>query len=65
LVPGHDGLHGIAALHKRHPYMSIIMATGQGDEMVATEAMKSGASDYIPKKRIHAESIRRVVESLR
>jgi diguanylate cyclase (GGDEF)-like protein len=62
-MPGHDGLHGIAALHERHPYMPIIMATGEGDEIVATEAMKRGASDYIPKMHIHAESMRRVIES--
>src|ERR1700681_2483436 len=62
-MPGHDGLHGIAALHERLPYMSIIMATGQGDERVATEAMKLGASDYIAKTNIHAKSIRRTIES--
>ena len=31
--------------------------------MVAIEAMKRGASDYIPKSKIDPESIRRVVES--
>jgi signal transduction histidine kinase len=62
-MPGHDGLHGIAALHERFPFMSIIMATGQGDEMVATEAMKCGAADYIPKMHIQADSIRRVITS--
>jgi hypothetical protein len=62
-MPGHDGLHGITALHERLPDMSIIMATGQGDEMVATEAMKRGASDYIPKAHIHATSISRVIEN--
>jgi len=30
----------------------IIMLTGRGDESTAVEAMKSGASDYIPKDRI-------------
>ena len=35
-MPRFDGLRGIAALHERLPYMAIIMATGQGDEMVAT-----------------------------
>lgn len=62
-LPGHDGLHCIAELHARLPDLAIIMATGQGDEMVATEAMKRGASDYLPKKLIHADSIKRVVEN--
>src|SRR5258708_8603815 len=62
-MPGHDGLHGVAALHEQHPFTSIIMATGEGDEMVATEAMKRGASDYIPKARLHEDTIRRIIES--
>ena len=62
-MPGRDGLDGITALHERHPYMSVIMSTGQGDEAVATEAMKRGASDYIGKAYINANSIRRSIES--
>ena len=60
-MPGGDGLSGIAALHERLPFMSIIISTGQGDEMVATNAMRRGATDYIAKKLISAESIERVV----
>lgn len=63
-MPGYDGLHGISAIHEQRPFMPIIMATGQGDEMVATEAMKRGASDYITKININAESIRRTVGSV-
>jgi signal transduction histidine kinase len=61
-MPGDDGLHGIVALNKRFPYLCIIMATGQGDETVATEAMKRGASDYIAKKHINPNSLTRVIE---
>jgi light-regulated signal transduction histidine kinase (bacteriophytochrome) len=62
-LPGQDGLEGITALHARLPYMAIIMSTGQGNETVATEAMKRGATDYIPKKHIHADTIRRLCEN--
>jgi PAS domain S-box-containing protein len=62
-MPGQDGLSGIAALHERLPFMPIIMATGQGDAAVATEAMKIGASDYIDKAHILADSIKRAVEN--
>jgi signal transduction histidine kinase len=62
LMPGCDGLHGIAALHERHPDMAIIMATGQGDEIVAAKAMRNGAAHYIPKMHIDAQSIRRTVD---
>jgi signal transduction histidine kinase len=62
-MPGDDGLHGIVALHKRFPYLCIVMASGQGDETVATEAMKRGASDYIAKKHINSNSLTHVIES--
>jgi signal transduction histidine kinase len=62
-MPGHNGLRGISALHERLPFMCIIMATGQGDEIVATEAMKRGASDYIAKKHINAQSIAHIIEN--
>jgi signal transduction histidine kinase len=62
-MPGDDGLHSIDALRERYPFMPIVMVTGQGDEMVASEAIKLGASDYIAKRRIGAESIRRCIEN--
>ncbi len=60
-LTGQDGLAGITALRERFPDMAIIMATGQGDEMVAAEAIKRGASDYIPKSLITANSLRRSI----
>ena len=62
-LPGEDGLGAISALRQKFPFLPIVMSTGQGDEMVAIEAMKRGASDYIPKSKIDPESIRRVIES--
>jgi len=62
-MPLCNGLEGIAALHRLHPHMPIIMGTGQGDEMIATEAMKRGATDYIPKGSINSDSIRRGIEN--
>jgi signal transduction histidine kinase len=63
MLPGQDGLSGITALRERLPYMAIIMVTGHGDEMVAADAMKRGASDYLPKTLISADSLRRAVEN--
>jgi diguanylate cyclase (GGDEF)-like protein len=62
-LPGEDGLNAISALRERFPFLPIVMSTGQGDEMVAIEAMKRGASDYIPKSKIDPQSIRRVIEN--
>ena len=62
-MPGQNGLDGVAALHERQPYMSIVMATGNDDQLVATEAMKRGATDYIPKVHIGPELMRRIIVS--
>jgi signal transduction histidine kinase len=63
LLPGKDGLEALSEITQRFPFMAVVMATGQGDETVATEAMKRGASDYIRKADINPVSIRRVIEN--
>ena len=63
-MPGQDGLTCIAYLHARVPQIPVVMMTGQGDEVVAAQAIKAGAMDYIPKKLITAPSIRRIVETV-
>ena len=62
-LPGQDGLAGISALHQCLPYMAIIMITGLGDESVAVQAMQRGALDYLSKKNLDAEPIRRSIEN--
>lgn len=62
-MPGLDGLQGILTLQHKYPYMAIIMSTGQGDEIIASEAMKRGASDYIPKKLLDAQTVSRCIEN--
>lgn len=62
-LPGEDGLEGITALHEKMPSMAIIMSTGQGDEMVAAEAIKRGAADYISKSRINAVTVQLTIEN--
>ncbi|MGY3452136.1 sensor histidine kinase [Bradyrhizobium sp. USDA 4353] len=64
-LPGRDGLDGVEALHRRAPGMFIVMATGQGDATIATEAMKRGASDYIAKEHINERSIGRILRYAR
>ena len=40
-----------------------ILLTGQGDERVAAEAMRSGASDYMPKEDLTIASLQRAVSN--
>ncbi len=60
--PGQDGL---AFLHyySTHipPTFAIIMLTGQGNELVAVEAMKTGAQDYLVKNHLCQTTLRRAI----
>jgi PAS domain S-box-containing protein len=48
-MPGKGGLEVLRALALRGALPPTIMVTGHGDEAVAVEAMKLGASDYVVK----------------
>lgn len=39
----------------------IIMLTGQGDETVASDALRAGASDYLPKRVVSTDSLKRTI----
>ena len=60
-MPQIDGLTLAAELRYASAYLPIVLMTSVGDEMLAARALRSGASDYIPKSRINPESIRRSV----
>lgn len=62
-MPGGNGLKGIVALRERHPHLPIIMVTGQGDELIATEAIKLGAADYVPKSQLSESYLAHVIHS--
>ncbi|MGK7947533.1 MAG: ATP-binding protein [Xenococcaceae cyanobacterium] len=56
LLPDFDGLEFIEELKTRGRQIPpIIMLTGQGSEVIAVEAMKSGAKDYLVKGKLTAE----------
>lgn len=49
MMPGYSGLEVIRAVVSRGELPPTIMITGAGDESVAVQAMKLGASDYVIK----------------
>jgi len=63
LLPVQTGLEGIALIRAQFPYLPVIMLTGSGDERVATEAMKRGASDYIVKENLTPELLNKSISS--
>ena len=51
-LPGKDGLALIQELRDNGVNIPIIVLTGQGDERIAVDLMKAGASDYLSKSEI-------------
>jgi PAS domain S-box-containing protein len=65
LLPDLDGLEFLAQLREQtnENYPAVIMMTGQGDELIAVQAIKAGAQDYLVKGRLTSESVRLALES--
>jgi len=60
-LPGEDGLEVLTRLRAEGNATPVIMLTGEGNEMIAVEAMKRGAADYLPKSQIAADTLLRAV----
>jgi two-component system, sensor histidine kinase and response regulator len=58
-LPDMSGIEflGELAAQAGHGGLAVVMLTGQGDEMVARDAMKCGAQDYLVKGQLTAETL--------
>ncbi|PWH18071.1 MAG: hypothetical protein DDG59_06825 [Anaerolineae bacterium] len=48
-LPDGTGLEALERLQNQNIHLPILMVTGQGDEQIAVQALKSGAIDYLVK----------------
>jgi signal transduction histidine kinase len=60
-LPGRNGIEVLKRLRAEHPFIPVVMLTGQGNESVAVAAIQEGAQNYIAKATITPETIRRVI----
>jgi CheY-like chemotaxis protein/anti-sigma regulatory factor (Ser/Thr protein kinase) len=56
-MPGMTGLELIEAVRASHPDVPVVMMTSDGTEDLAVEALRKGASNYIPKRRLGQDLI--------
>ncbi|MBI4782470.1 MAG: hybrid sensor histidine kinase/response regulator [Oscillatoriophycideae cyanobacterium NC_groundwater_1537_Pr4_S-0.65um_50_18] len=62
-LPDMDGLELVQLLRGDNIKIPLIILTGQGDEQIAVELMKAGASDYIAKGRLSPEALAQVLRN--
>lgn len=62
-LPDLDGLKLIQKLRSNGLNLPLIVLTGQGDQEIAVELMKAGASDYVVKARLNADLIAQCIRS--
>ncbi len=62
-IPDVDGLEFISSLNHgdNQQEIPVLMLTGQGDETIASEALKGGAADYLVKGKLTNEGLLRAV----
>ena len=51
-MPIMDGLELVTAMRQHHPGVPVILFTAYGSETLASEALKRGASSYVPKSHL-------------
>lgn len=56
-MPEMDGLDLVEAVAAKNPCLPIVLITAFGSEETAVEALKRGATSYIPKRRLHDELV--------
>ncbi|MBW4645560.1 MAG: response regulator [Goleter apudmare HA4340-LM2] len=60
-LPDQDGLTLIHKLRSSEIKVPLVVLTGQGDEQIAVELMKAGATDYLSKSRVSSETLAQVL----
>ena len=58
-LPDGNGLALVQEIRGAGSKVPLIVLTGQGDEQLAVELMKSGATDYLPKSKLSPETLSR------
>jgi CheY-like chemotaxis protein len=54
-MPELDGLELVKIIRETYPLVPVILMTNQGSEQIAVQALKLGASSYVPKQRLAGE----------
>ncbi|MBI1346715.1 response regulator [bacterium] len=54
-MPELDGLELVKMIRQNYPLVPVILMTAQGSEQIAVQALRTGASSYVPKQCLSAD----------
>ncbi len=60
-LPDRNGLETLREINDRHEDLPVLMLTGMGSESIATTAMRRGAYDYLRKRELSPESLKKAI----
>jgi diguanylate cyclase (GGDEF)-like protein len=60
-LPDADGLQGLYRLRAQAPELPVVVLSNTDDEMIAVEAVREGAEDYLLKGRVDTELLARSI----
>lgn len=64
LLPGENGLQLVKKIREADIKTPVVIITSHGNESIAVELMKSGASDYIIKNEISGQSLGQILRNV-
>jgi two-component system cell cycle response regulator len=62
-LPSGNALDFIAKMEEKQLEIPVVVITGKGDEMIASQVIQRGAYDYLPKSRISKKSLARIIHN--
>lgn len=62
-MPYIDGLQLVSAVREKYPRVPVILMTSQGSEVIAFQALQTGAASYVPKAFLH-DNLRNTVQKV-
>jgi CheY-like chemotaxis protein len=63
-MPGMDGLELVERVRSEYPLLPIVLMTSQGNELIAVQALRAGASSYVPKSALKSALVDSIVDVL-
>jgi len=62
-LPSGTALDFLTKMEEKQLEIPVVVITGKGDEMIASQVIQSGAYDYLPKSKISKKSLARIIHN--